>query len=144
MNRRVVLVCLAVGIFVLGFAPALAKGACKMEAEVIICMLPEDPDSGREVGLLDKRCANEGRKCRGRSECETLYTDVACIRPGDGDPSVLTIGLGCFCGGGSPPVAMPRRDPVSVDEALRLIEAIESAEVEDPALCEAPPELTAK
>jgi hypothetical protein len=117
-----------------------------MEADVVTCMLPEDPDSGTEIGLLDKRCANEGRKCRGRSECATLYTDVACIRPGDGDPSVITIGLGCFCGGGSLPtgMAMPRNDPVSVDEALRLIEAIESAAVEDPALCEAPPELTAK
>lgn len=144
MNRRVVLACLAVGIFMLGFSPVLAKGACKVEAEVIICMAPEAPDSGREFGLLDKRCASEGRKCRGQSECETVYTDVACVRPGDGDPSVVTIGLGCFCGGGSPPVARPRRDPVSVDEALRLIEAIESAEVEDSAFCEAPPELTAK
>jgi len=144
MDRRVVLVSLAVGIFALGVAPALAKGPCKIEADVIICMLPEDPDSGREVRLLDKRCASEGRKCRGRSTCETVYTDVACVRPGDGDPSVETIGLGCFCGGGSPPVAIPRRDPISVDEALRLIQAIESAEAETPALCDAPPELTAK
>jgi hypothetical protein len=70
--------------------------------------------------------------------------DVMCLEIGEEEPTEITIGVGCFCGGGSPPVPMPRRDPVSADEALRIIEAIETAEAENPALCEAPPELTAK
>ena len=66
------------------------------------------------------------------------------MAPGDGDPSLITIGLGCFCGGGSPPVIRPRRDPVSADEALKLIEAIEAATAANSAVCEVPAELTAK
>jgi hypothetical protein len=146
MKRRVMMGCVAAGILVAGFVPALAGGPCKTDVVSIECMVPDaTSDQGRVIALLDKQCKHEGRKCRGRSECGTVYQDVACLVPGDGDPSMITIGLGCFCGGGSPPQFRPRpADPVSAEEALKLIEAIEAAEVANPAVCELPSELTAK
>jgi hypothetical protein len=143
MKKRVVWVCLVVGFLVAAAGTVQAKGPCKMDVDVIECELniAVGTDEGRLIALLDKRCESEGRKCRGQATCETVYTEVACIPPGDSDPSLITIGLGCFCGGGSPPVPMPRRDPVSAQEALRIIEAIEAAEAESPALCEAPQDL---
>jgi hypothetical protein len=144
MNKRVVWVCLVVGILVAGVSSAVAKGPCKVDVDVILCAVPNGIDEVRVVALLDKQCANEGKKCRGQASCETVYTEVMCGDPADGDPGVTTIGLGCFCGGGSPPVFLPRQDPVSADEAVRMIEAIEAAEAGNPALCEAPLDLTAK
>ena len=122
---------------------AVAKGPCKMDVNVIPCAVPNDVDEVRLIGLLDKQCAAEGRKCRGQATCETVYVDVACVTPGDGEPGVITIGLGCFCGGGSPPEPRRRTDPVSADEAVRIIEAIEAAQAKNPALCEAPLDLKA-
>ena len=129
--RRIVVLCVITGLVLgLGLAPAAAKGRCRSVS-----------DGSRECNrglVLSRVCHREGKRCsRSDDTCETLWVEVDC-ESSDGDPGTTTVGMGCFCGGGSPPVV--RADPISVDEFLKLLETLESRDV-DAETCEAPPEL---
>jgi len=149
MTRRVLFVGLALAIVVgFGLAPAEAKGRCRAVLQGTVCCLRAGTDGiGPDFALPDRHCRTEGKLCnRDGSECSTLYAQVECVQvPCDGGtdgggPSQVQVGLGCFCGGGSIGTGTAREDPVSAEDFLRMLEALD-AEDTDAATCEAPPSL---
>ena len=109
----------------------MAKGRCRSVLdETVPCS---------DGLLLSKVCHREGKRCnRSGDTCETLFVDVECST--DGDPGTATVGMGCFCGGGT--VSIGRDDPISVDEFLQLFETLESRD-DDTETCGARPGLPA-
>lgn len=142
MRRRFVFIGLALAV-VAGFslAPVEAKGRCRATlAGTHTCQLTATDGISRTIVILDRQCRFEGRVCsQDGAECTTLYRTVDCPQPPDGDPGVVEIGLGCFCGGGSI-TAGRQEDPVSAEQFLRIQDALES-EGGDAATCEAPASL---
>ena len=133
MMRRIVVLCVVAGlVLALGLAPAAAKGRCRSVAD------PERFCGGARP-LPSAVCHREGKRCnRSGDTCETLVVELDCGT--DGDPGTVTVGMGCFCGGGT--VSIERDNPVSVDEFFNLLETLEYSDV-DAESCEAPPELEA-
>jgi len=148
MTRRVLFVGLALAI-VVGFslAPAEAKGRCPaVVAGTVCCLVTGTDGTGDEIEFSDRRCRTEGRVCsRAGSECATRELTIDCVQvpcgdadPDGGEPGLLQVGVGCFCGGGL--IGTLPVDPVSADNFLRMLEALESEDTGD-ATCEAPPSL---
>ena len=141
MRRRLVLLGLALAV-VAGFslAPVEARGRCRATLErTCRCELSGTDGVARELVLLDRRCRTAGKVCsQDGSTCGPLLREVSgCVcSDTDGDPGVVEIGLGCFCGGGSV-TAGRQEDPVSAEQFLGIQDALES-EGGNTATCEAP------